>query len=263
MATTIINPDRPVTLTVEQFNAITPYPWINFDGFLSPEKFAELHENFPPLDLFAWHQEMPRRDGQRPHNRYYLAYETSIYAKRDHKSKGVVRHDDLPEVWQRFIEELNEGPAYRDFITRMLGVSDFDIRYAWHIGVTDSEVSPHTDSRKKLGTHIFYFNTDDDWNTAWGGETLVLEGKLTTAANPDFDEFSNAHAAPFLNNQSFFFKNTPNGWHGVKALTCPEGRHRRLFNVIIEHANARKPSFISSLRRMTSRWFSRAQEVTP
>lgn len=254
MATTIIDPDCLADLTADKFNAVTPFPWVHFDGFIAPETFAELHRNFPSLDLFAWHQEMPRRDGQRPHNRYYLAYEASIYTKFGHKNKGVVRHDDLPEVWQRFIEVLNESAAYRDFIARLLGVSDFDIRYAWHIGVTHSEVSPHTDSRKKLGTHIFYFNTDDDWDITWGGEILVLEGKLTTAANPDFDAFSKAHAVPLLNNQSFFFKNTSNGWHGVKALTCPEGRYRRLFNVIVEHPGVRKPSLTSSLRRMTSRW---------
>ena len=156
-----------------------------------------------------------------------------------------------------FLAELDEGSAYRDFIARMLGANDFSVRYAWHMGVTNSEVSPHRDNRKKLGTHIFYFNTDEDWDAAWGGEILVLEGKQTDAGNPDFDEFTKAHAAPLLNNQSFLFKNTPNGWHGVKPLTCPEGRYRRLFNVIIEQAGAREYSLTSSLRRITSRWFPR------
>lgn len=257
MAANIINRDHFADLTVDQFNAVEPYPWINFDGFLFPEQFAELHKNFPSLDLFERHQEMPRKHGQRPHNRYYLAYETSIYTKIEHQNKGIVRLEELPEVWQMFLAELDEGSAYRDFIARMLGVKDFSVRYAWHMGVTNSEVSPHRDNRKKLGTHIFYFNTDEDWDAAWGGEILVLEGKQTDAGNPDFDEFTKAHAAPLLNNQSFLFKNTPNGWHGVKPLTCPEGRYRRLFNVIIEQAGAREYSLTSSLRRITSRWFPR------
>ncbi|MGQ4808285.1 hypothetical protein NKDENANG_01666 [Candidatus Entotheonellaceae bacterium PAL068K] len=254
-----INRDCFATLTVDQFNAVTPYPWVNFQAFLSPEKFAELHKHFPSLDLFEWHQYRSRRGGQRPHNRYYLAYETSIYTKIDHKDKGIVQREELPEVWQSFLQELNEGSEYRDFIASMLGVDDFRMRYAWHIGVTNSEVSPHSDSRQKLGTHIFYFNTDDDWDTAWGGELLVLGGKLTKARNPDFDEFLTAHPVPFLNNRSFLFKNTTDAWHGVKAFTCPEGRYRRLFNAIFEPVETRWPSLASSLGRMTSRWCSRTQ----
>ena len=259
MATDFINRDRLADLSVDQFNAVTPYPWVNFNGFLSAETFAELHQHFPSLDLFELHQDRPRRSGQRPHNRYYLAYETSIYTKIDHTHKGIVQHEALPEVWQRFLEELNQRDAYRDFIARMLGINDFSMRYAWHIGVTNSEVSPHSDSHKKLGTHIFYFNTDDDWDPAWGGELLVLEGKLTKVDNPDFDEFPQAHPIPFLNNQSFLFKNTPNSWHGVKALTSPEGRCRRLFNVIFELVDAHRKSLASVLCRTTSRWFSRAR----
>lgn len=66
MAANIINRERFADLTVDKFNAVAPYPWINFDGFLVPEQFAELHKNFPSLDLFEHHQEMPRKNGQRP-----------------------------------------------------------------------------------------------------------------------------------------------------------------------------------------------------
>lgn len=258
MTTAIIDRRHLANPAVDQFKAAVPYPWINFHALLTPETFIQLCQAFPSLDLFERHQDRPRKDGQRPHNRYYLAYETSIYEKAKRDDKGVVQLDELPEVWQRFLEEL-EGHAYREFIARMLEVDVFEMRYAWHLGVTSSEVSPHRDNKKKLGTHIFYFNTDDDWDTAWGGELLVLQDKLTEANNPDFDEFANAQAVPLLNNQSFLFKNTPNGWHGVKSLTCPEGHYRRLFNVIIEHPHARDRSFVSSLRRLTAKWLPNSQ----
>jgi hypothetical protein len=255
MTTAIIDQRHLANPALDQFKAAIPYPWINFHAFLKPETFIELYQAFPSFDLFERHQDRPRKDGQRPHNRYYLAYETSIYKKTNQQDTGVVQLDELPEVWQRFLEEL-EGHEYRNFIACMLGVAAFEVRYAWHLGVTNSEVSPHLDNKKKLGTHIFYFNTDDDWDTAWGGEILVLEDKQTEANNPDFDEFANVQAVPLLNNQSFLFKNAANGWHGVKSLTCPEGHYRRLFNVIIEQPHARDRSVTPSLQRLATKWFS-------
>jgi hypothetical protein len=41
-----------------------------------------------------------------------------------------------------------------------------------------------------------------------------------------------------LNNRSLFFQNNPKAWHGVKALTCPQGFYRKLFNVIFEFTNS-------------------------
>jgi hypothetical protein len=51
-------------------------------------------------------------------------------------------------------------------------------------------VSPHCDSPKKLGSHIFYLNTKEDWDPSWGGETLILDdgGRLPTL-RAGFDRF--------------------------------------------------------------------------
>jgi hypothetical protein len=87
---------------------------------------------------------------------------------------------------------------------------------------------------EKIGTHILYFNTSSDWKPAWGGQTLVLAGKTTEALNPDFTDFQSYQAAQITDNHSFLFKNTPDAWHGVTALTSPPGNYRRLFNIIFE-----------------------------
>ncbi|MBA2591474.1 MAG: 2OG-Fe(II) oxygenase [Gammaproteobacteria bacterium] len=193
MVTRFIDSDRLTALGSEEFRSQEPNSWLN-ERLLRPEGFDELCRDFPSLDRFEFHQDLAREGGQRPHDRYYLAYESSIYDQLDH-SQRCVRHDELPNSWQGFIEEL-DSPEYRGFVSRMLGVSDFTARFAWHVGVTHSEVSPHRDSPKKLGTHIFYFNTDQDWDPSWGGETLVLEGKLTSAPSPDFSDFSAVHGSP-------------------------------------------------------------------
>ena len=245
-----IDSDRVNDYSAEQFSAVQPFPWLSFKDLLKPGQFEQLYRDFPSLDVFEFHQDLPRKGGQRPHNRYYLAYEKTIYTKLEHNGKGVIAHSDLAPSWQSFIEELSEGREYRDFVCRMLGIDDVEMRFAWHVGVTNSEVSPHRDANGKLGTHIFYFNTSDDWEEAWGGSTVVLGGKKTSAPNPDFDDFETAHSAPLVDNRSFLFQNTQEAWHGVKALTSPEGRYRRLFNAIF---HAKRGGFMNRVSGLFSR----------
>lgn len=223
------------------FTQNQPFPWYNFQNFLTNEGFQKLLEDFPPLELFEQHQGLERVYAQRPHNRYYLAYETSIYNQLEHKNKGIISYKHLPSSWQMFIQELESSQVYQNFIKSLFKVADFQIRYAWHMGVTDSEVSPHKDAEQKAGTHIFYFNTSEDWDTAWDGSTLVLGDKLKDVMNPDFSDFTTVIPTQFTNNHSFLFKNAPNAWHGVKPLACPQGKYRRLFNVIFEFPQTNNP----------------------
>lgn len=223
------------------FSQNQPFPWYNFHNFLTSEGFQQLLTDFPSLELFEKHQGLERVYGQRPHNRYYLAYETSLYHQIEHQDKGIVDYKQLPTSWQMFIQELESSQAYQSFMKSLFDVKDFQIRYAWHMGVTNSEVSPHRDAEQKIGTHIFYFNTSDDWKTSWDGATLVLGNKLNDLMNPDFSDFTTVIPTELTNGHSFLFKNTPNAWHGVKPLTCPEGKYRRLFNVIFEFPRVQSP----------------------
>jgi hypothetical protein len=219
---------------VVHFTERQPFPWFNFSGLLHQEAFEKLYREFPSLTLFEKHISLERVGGQRPHDRYYLAYGHSIYGQKNADEPGVVRDVDLPLAWREFMTELQTSDRYRAFMERLLGRQGMTVRYAWHVGFTGSEVSPHRDADNKVGTHIFYFNTHEDWDSDWGGATLVLEGKKTDAINPDFTDFAREAASEIRDNHSFLFQNTPNAWHGVRTLTCPEGRYRRLFNVIFE-----------------------------
>ncbi len=220
---------------VKEFASRQPFPWANVGEFLLPEAFATLLADFPPLSLFAWHEGMERHDGQRPQDRWYLAYDESPYP--DYEG-GVAKKADLPESWQGFIDELETNRPYQRLMAKCLGQGRFTMRYAWHVGVNSSEVSPHVDDPRKAATHIFYFNTSDDWDPAWGGSTLVLGGKPIEVRNPDFPDFATSTPVQTLDNHSFLFRNTPDAWHGVAALTSPDDRHRRLFNVVFERAAA-------------------------
>ncbi len=247
MSHKFINYDLLSAFVTDYFTSNLPYPWFNFHQFLTTEGFQSLYQDFPSLESFEKHIDIQRNYAQRPHNRYYLAYEQSVYGNKP--GKGTIKHKDLPETWQAFIEELETSEDYKNFIKSLFDASEFEIRYAWHMGFHGSEVSPHLDGPEKIGTHIFYFNTTQDWNPDWGGSILVLKDKKTDTMNPDFTDFTTAKSAQIIDNHSFLFKNTPEAWHGVKALTCPEEKYRRLFNVVFEHQSSRQQLNQSSLNQ--------------
>jgi hypothetical protein len=96
-------------------------------------------------------------------------------------------------------------------------------------------VSPHCDARHKIGSHIFYFNTEEDWDPSWGGETLILDdgGRFDRRSAPRFDEFDRVITAPALGNCSLLFARRANSWHGVREIRCPEGAYRKVFIVVL------------------------------
>lgn len=212
-----------------EFKAALPFPWFGLKDFLTPTAFRELYGTFPSLDLFEMHRGRPRVHGQRPHDRYYLALDQSIYG-----NSGTVRRRQLSRVWRDFVAELEESERYHAWLRDLLDVPTWEMRFAWHVGVRGDEVTPHADGEAKIGTHILYFNTSEDWQPAWGGQTLLLSDKRTAAMNPEFKDFGATVETEMVDNRSLLFKNGPAAWHGVRPLQCPAGHHRRLFNIILE-----------------------------
>jgi hypothetical protein len=113
---------------------------------------------------------------------------------------------ELPAPWETFISELR-GPVYRRFICRLLGVSDVRFRFHWHYTPNGGEVTPHCDSKGKIGSQIFYLNTEQDWQREWGGETVVLDdgGKIEPDNAPGFDDFDAQYPAETADNRSLLF----------------------------------------------------------
>lgn len=212
-----------------------PFPWYNFKSLLTEETFSALYTEFPALDFFEKHEGLARNHRQRPHDRYYLAYEETIYTKLDRQQeKGIIRHEQLSPSWQVFMDALLTDSSYRQFICDLLGVNSFTARYAWHVATAGRSVSPHVDARNKIGTHIFYFNTSQDWKSEWGGSTLILGEKNCERMNPEISDFGTVEAVEVMDNRSFLFKNQPEAWHAVDTISCPPETHRRIFNVIFE-----------------------------
>ena len=217
---TLLDLDRLHSSDPASFRNADPFPWVNPAGLLTDDAWARLRAAMPPVELFQPVFGKKRRHGQMSHDRYALEWD-----------------DNLPvdPVWHQFVAELR-GPDYRRFLERMLGWRHFRLRFHWHYTPRGCSVSPHCDARDKLGSHIFYFSSDDDWDPSWGGETLILDGagRFPPSSAPDFDAFARAFPADAMGNRSLLFQRTDCSWHGVRQLTSPEGVLRKVFIVVID-----------------------------
>ncbi len=214
---------RMRTLDPNAFQTQKPFPWINPEGLLTEEGYQLLRATLPDLSLFEKSFGKPRMHGQECHNRYALEYSEEL---------------DVAQPWKDFIAELR-GDEYRDFVHRMFGVRSFDLNFHWHYTPNGCSVSPHCDATYKLGSHIFYFNTTEDWDSAWGGETVVLDdgGRLGHAANPRFEDLEYVASSQSLGNYSFLFERTERSWHAVREIQCPQDRLRKIFITVINRLN--------------------------
>jgi len=221
-----LNMEMIQTADPKAFQNQQPYPWMNPQGLLTQQGFDELLANMPDLALFKAFFDKTRKYGQKSHNRYVLEYQ-----------EGLV----LPAPWQAFINELRSD-LYRSFIKDLLGRGHIRFRFHWHYTPSGCVVSPHCDSTNKLGTHIFYMNSTNDWDPAWGGQTVILSdnGRFNTESSPSFDDFDEEFPAETMNNRSLLFGRKGNSWHGVHDIRCPEGAFRKVFIVVFQDVNPRK-----------------------
>ena len=217
-----LDTDRLNAVDSAAFQNQHPFPWQAFPSLLSDESWEDLRRALPPFTQFTPVFGRKRAHGQRSHDRYVLQH------------KPWTR---LPDPWRDFLREL-KSERYRGFLRQLLGHDDFLLHFHWHYTPAGCEVSPHCDAEWKLGSHIFYFNTEQDWNPDWGGATMILDdgGRFPSDSAPDFSEFDSTQTGPVVGNWSLLFQRKEHSWHGVQEITCPEGAHRKVFIVEIRHA---------------------------
>lgn len=210
------------SLSRDEFMAITPYPYRN-EPMLTEQGFQDLLHNMPGMELFEQKFGKERRAGQAPHDRYSLEYEPGM---------------PVPQPWKEFIDELCSD-AYRSEIERLLGAKKAEFRFHWHYTPSGADVSPHCDASREHGSHLFYFNSEDDWNPEWGGSTLVLDdgGRLDYNSAPAYEDFDNIIECDSIGNYSSLMLRTDHAWHAVRAIECPEDRLRRVFIVVVNPDN--------------------------
>jgi hypothetical protein len=199
-----------------------PYPWVNIQNSLTTEGFERLRATLPDVSCFSRNVGGTRYHGQGYHSRCVL-----------HHYPGL----EVAQPWREFIAELH-APKYQDFIHWLCKVprrKQLILTLEWYYGFTGCSVSPHCDARRKLATHLFYFNTEADWERTWGGDVLILDdgARLRPHSSPSFDELQTAAALDARGNSSLLFQRTNHSWHGVRPLQSPPDAYRKLFNVTI------------------------------
>ena len=206
-------------ITAEEFLARKPYPYADLQNLLTPEGYEALVQNMPDLALLDQKFGHRRRAGQQPHDRYSLEY---------------TEDTDVPEPWREFIGELRSD-RYRNSVARLFNVHNPEFRFHWHYAPNGCSVSPHCDADREHGSHIFYFNSEQDWDPSWGGDTLVLDdgGRMTPDSAPAFEDFERVIPCKSVGNASMLFNNNGHAWHGVRELNCPDDQLRKVFIVVI------------------------------
>ena len=217
-----LNRDCLEQVSHEAFQEREPYPWVDIPGILTAEGHEALRQTLPDVSMFDRWEGVKRGFGQGYHDRYLLHYYPSL---------------DLSSPWREFIAEL-QGKTYDSLIRRMFGLrpgSTYIPTLEWYYAWQGCGVSPHCDARRKLATHIFYFNTMEDWQDDWGGRILIMddEKRLKTHSAPKFEELGVAASLDPRGNGSLLFQRTAHSWHGVQPLQPPPGPLRKLFIVTI------------------------------
>jgi hypothetical protein len=215
--------DKFKAIDATKFRATHPYPWINPQGLLTDTGYKRLLDNMPDISLFEKKFGYGRIAGQKPHDRYSLEYAPDT---------------PVPDPWKEFIAELCSN-GYRNTLSKLFGARKINLRFHWHYTPNGCSVSPHTDSVREHGSQLFYFNSESDWDPAWGGDTLVLDdgGQLKFETAPTLDDFNNEISANSIGNYSLIFERTRHSWHAVREIRCPEDRMRRVFIVVANPEN--------------------------
>ena len=208
-----------------EYQRTRPYPWIGLERALTDEGYRALLASLPPVERFDKDFGYQRKHGQQSHDRFTLEWSPE-------------RDAELPKPWVELIHELL-GDRYREIVCGLYDAAACQFRFHWHYTPRGCSVSPHCDSPRKLGSHIFYFNTAEDWDPAWGGETVILDdgGRLSPRSAPEFGAFERTIRAQSLGNRSLIFSRKPHGWHGVEEIRCPEGGLRKVFIAVINKAS--------------------------
>lgn len=216
---TFLDKERLAAIDVGAFRATRPYPWINPSRLLTAEGYERLLATLPSPERLTPFFGVARSHGQQPHDRLVLEYDKDL---------------DVAPEWHAFVREL-QGRTYQRFLRRMFARRFLLPTFHWHYTPNGCSVSPHCDAKHKLGSHIFYFNTENDWQADWGGQTLVLDdgGRFPRKSAPGFDEFDRVEAAEGMGNTSFLFAREDKSWHGVREIRCPEGAYRKVFIVVV------------------------------
>ena len=214
-----------------------PYPIGLIRPAFAPDKYRELVQAFPSIELFKYKKSIGEKYSlsqvnnsraysqfvrQSPPWRRFHAFVHSNHFIRDVYAMLRSRHIDLgpcstslgaritkrASAWKRGLPQPHFPRLKARFEFSAMPIAGGNIR-------------PHTDSMRKTVTMVVPMLEDDEWNERWGGGTSVVRPKdptrlfSRTNAYANFEDVKNIKTFQFLANQCLIFVKTYNSWHAV------------------------------------------------
>lgn len=175
-----------------------PYPHLNPQGLINDEFFTLLRDNDPAIE-----KSIPGVLDSPPGG-------MKIHIKYDQRD-GL----NLPEIWKEFLDELENGKEYKDFVSEFIKRDDWHLEYEWSY-LWKHSLHVHPDSEKKLFTHLFYLLDETNWNEEYGGQTTVFyKHKFGKKNSKEFEDYKKTWTPRIMGNYSFFFVRSKKSMHGV------------------------------------------------
>lgn len=240
-----------------------PFLVCSIDDFLDSKLYKELFNTFPDKDFFV--NPNPDKGGK---------------VSLDGRSDRVQQHIESNSVWKEFTESINSNESSeflkklldshipkRDLFQNRSWITDLNfyktksemahddieanyIRYSFEFSYMENGayIRPHTDSKNKVISMIFYFaDPEIDWSKYSCGTSFF---KLNEGARSEFkswdsvhlesqmlkdfyDQSSVFHRSEFKPNKFLLFIKSDISWHEVKPMQLPENITRKAFIVNI------------------------------
>ena len=145
--------DRLEAIDPREFRSRSPYPW------------AEPGE---PADALG----LPGAAGEHA-GRGACSSASSASSAGPSRRRTIATRWSTPKGWRcRSLGRISSAScAASATATRSRGCStrkDPEFRFHWHYTPAGCSVSPHCDSKREFGSHIWYFNAEDEWDPQLG-----------------------------------------------------------------------------------------------
>jgi hypothetical protein len=183
------------------------------------ERYEELANKFPPLDLFCFKPGLG--------NKYSLSEKDGGTNYRDFINKH--------KCWSKLYEWIKSETFIPD-VMRALRNCHIDLgrkrgtglsaRFEFSMLPADGGyILPHTDGRAKIVTLVVSMAQEGEWEPTFGGGTDINRAKdIRHAFNwlngqAEFDDMEVLDTVQYQPNQAVVFIKTFNSWHSVRPMT--------------------------------------------
>ncbi len=193
----------------KQFKSASPYPSIVFDDFLCPEAAEKVANAFP---TFEEAQRLGRGFPAVNERRKYQVTDAELFPEPIR-----MLHEELQS--DSFIEKLRILSGYNDLVgdRELIGGGMHQTGPRGHLDVhIDFNYIKHRQLHRRLNILVFF---NRDWREEWGGKTELWDSNVR--------ELKHSYSPIF--NRCVIFETSEISWHGVSAVTCPEGVSRKSF----------------------------------